>query len=471
MSQPGPGQGDSEDGLRVMLAFGMVAAALWYVVTQHIDVINALIGAISWLHILPFALVVSYLPVVLDIPFIGGWLFLPAAQVHDFLLAGGFADMTSAARSDLLAASGRVALIIYGPALAWIALHGRNTRVDLQYQKLHSLESMINMQSDPWLTTRIVRAVNPLKKPEFDIIKLARQVEKRVEKADTDIGAIPDVAIALRPGSWNRSLRPQEWLVSGGLCYSLPRHKEIAEVADVIDPREFEFRREWVNLTIQGLSELLSEQLRNPWKGPLALPLHLRALYAVFALFYSYDVKGGNRLLEDLGALGGLTGGKTGQMDRLISAEKGMVDRLNKICTGKQGQNLAKVADQHAWVESAFPRLLKEARAGRGVLPSPAFLWLKAEDRTMWYILNGVGTDANMVECAGAMAHSKAELQIGKPLRRPAMYQAARSLLEDYFDMTEERIRLRSDREVARRLPGQQIDLIASDFDEGAGKS
>ena len=467
MSQNNQGQGDSEDGVRVMIATAMVAAFFWYVLTQHIDVINAVIGAVSWLHVLPFALVVSYLPAVLDIPFIGGWLFLPAAQAHDFLLEGGFAGMSGSARNALLGASGRVALVIYGPALAWIALHGRNTRVDLQYRKLHSLESMITMQSEPWLTTRLVRTVNPLKKPEFDILKLAKQVEKRVEKADANTGAVPDVAIALRPGSWNRSLRPQEWVVAGGLSYSLRRHKEIADVADVIDPREFEFRREWVYLTIQSLSELLSEQLRNPWKGPLALPPHLRALYAVFALFYSYDVKGGNRLLEDLGALGGLAGGKAGQMDSLISAEKGMIERLNKICTGKAGQNLQKVADQHAWVESAFPRLLREARAGRGVLPSPAFLWLKAEDRTMWYILNGVGTDANMVECAGAMAHSKAEIQIGKPLRRPAMYQAARSLLEDYFDMTPDRIRLRSDREVARRLPGQQIDLFGSEPDDG----
>ena len=170
MSQNNQGQGDSEDGVRVMIATAMVAAFFWYVLTQHIDVINAVIGAVSWLHVLPFALVVSYLPAVLDIPFIGGWLFLPAAQAHDFLLEGGFAGMSGSARNALLGASGRVALVIYGPALAWIALHGRNTRVDLQYRKLHSLESMITMQSEPWLTTRLVRTVNPLKKPEFDIL-------------------------------------------------------------------------------------------------------------------------------------------------------------------------------------------------------------------------------------------------------------------------------------------------------------
>lgn len=468
MSQQGPGQGDAGDeGVRVVIASVIVIAAVAYLLVRHIDIFNAIIGSIAWLHILPFAMVVSYLPAVLEIPLIGPWLFLASAQAHDFLVAGGFSGMTLANANAVLSASGRAATFIYGPPLVWVLAFGRNTRVDMLYRKGHSLEGMITVQSETWLTTRMARSINPLKKPEFDILKLAAQVQKRIAKTDTATGAVPGLAIALRPASWNRGLRPQEWLVSGALAYDATRHRSLVEISDVADPREFEFRHQWTGLTIQGLSELLAEQLRSPWQGASELLPHQKALYAVFALFYNYDVKGGNRLLEDLGALAGVADGKGGQMDTLIRGEAALMAQIEKVCTGKAGSNLGKIASQHAWVESAFPRLLREARAGRGVLPSPAFLWLKGEDRTMWYILNGVGTDANMVECAGAMAHSKAEIQIGKPLRRPAMYQAARSLIEDYFDMTEDRIRHRSARELARRLPGEQIDRMGSDDEAG----
>ena len=150
-------------------------------------------------------------------------------------------------------------------------------------------------------------------------------------------------------------------------------------------------------------------------------------------------------------------------MDDAILAEQGMMARIDKIAIGRQGKMLANNGLHHAWVESAFPTFLGFARKDRGVLPSAAFLWLKAEDRRMWYIMNSVGNEAVMAEAAGAIAHSRAETQIGKPLRRPAVYQAARALLEDYLDITPERVTSRHQREIRRRTPGQQIGLIRDD--------
>ena len=64
-----------------------------------------------------------------------------------------------------------------------------------------------------------------------------------------------------------------------------------------------------------------------------------------------------------------------------------------------------------------------------------------------------------MVEAAGAMSHFRAEIQIGKPIRRPAVRQDARALLEDYLDMTPQRVAACRHREELGRSAGEEIDI------------
>lgn len=120
---------------------------------------------------------------------------------------------------------------------------------------------------------------------------------------------------------------------------------------------------------------------------------------------------------------------------------------------------MPEIANRHAWQETAFPTMLSVVRKDRGVLTSAAFLWLKSEDRPLWYILNNVGSEATMVEAAGAMAHLRAEMQIGKPIRRPAVWQTARALLEGYLDMIPERVAALRRREELGRSAGEEIDI------------
>jgi len=147
-------------------------------------------------------------------------------------------------------------------------------------------------------------------------------------------------------------------------------------------------------------------------------------------------------------------------MDDAILAEEGLMARIDGILQGKPGAQMLEIANRHAWLESAFPAMLTYARKDRGVLPAAAFLWLKAEDRALWYILDNVGSEAVMIESSGAMAHFRAEHQIGKPIRRPAVYQAARALLEDYLDMTPERVVARHDKEVRGWTAGEKLDRL-----------
>lgn len=470
MSQGGGGgqAPDSEQEFLKVSIFMLIAVfVLIGFLARHVDKLNAFIGAVTWLHIYPFAMLVKLVPVLLDIPVIGTWLFMATAQAHDFLIQGGFAQMTADNRWALLTSGGRAAVVIYGVFFAWVALRGQDFRVDMKYRSLHGLESMIYIQSEIWPTSRIARRINPLTGKEIDTRRIAGEVAKKVA-ADAGLpGALPARVVSIRPGSWNRGLRPEEWLLANGVTFDPERYKVISDPDAVYPAVEFDFRRKWENLNLETVSEILSEQLRTPWEGPMALRPSHRALYAVIALFYAYDVDGGNRLLNDLGILGGAISGKPGSMDAAIRAEQGLMARIDSVCTGEPGRKLAKVAEGHAYVESAMPAMIAAGRKDRGVLPAAAFLWLKAEGRLMWYILDSVGNDAIMIEAAGALAHSKAEIQIGKPLRRPAVYQASRALIEDYLDMTPDRIRTRAEKEVRSRSTGTRIDLIARDILDG----
>ena len=70
---------------------------------------------------------------------------------------------------------------------------------------------------------------------------------------------------------------------------------------------------------------------------------------------------------------------------------------------------------------------------------------------------NNVAAETTMVEAACAMAHCPAELRIGEPVRLLAVRQAARELLEDYLDMTPQRIFACRRREELGRVEGEEI--------------
>ncbi|MCW3782565.1 hypothetical protein [Defluviimonas salinarum] len=459
-SQPGQ-PGDDQELFKLAIA-GLICFFIVIAIIAAQEMrINAFIGAVTWLHTLPFATAARYLPFLQDIPFIGSWLFDQSLLAHKFLGQGGYAAMTPEQRTAVLVAGGRAASILYGASFVWIALNGKEFRVDQKYRTSHTLESMIWVQSENWMTSRIARHMNPLKGKEISARRIAESVAgKYGEGAKMPGFAIPRRLIALQPGTWNRALRPEEWLIANGLAFDPGRYSVMTGGDESVRDSDFEFRGRWEELDLETVSEVLSAQLRTPWTGPADLrPCH-KALFAVMALFYAYDIDGGNKLLSELGILADAMKAKRGSMDGALLSERGMAAKIDKIVLGTPGKTLARAAGHHAWVESAFPTFLAKARKDRGVLPPAAFLWLKAEDRLMWYILNNVGNEAVMIEAAGALAHSRAETQISRPIRRPAVYQAARALLEDYLDMTPERIDLRKQRAVRHRTPGDQIEMI-----------
>jgi hypothetical protein len=464
-SSPNAGQGPNADQESIRWVFIsivllLVALYAWMFLQPEINVLTGLIG---WAHVYPYAMAARAVPALETLPFLGPHLFRYANDALTFLEYGGYVNMSPDQRATLLTIAGRCGAPLYVPVMLIAGTLGRSFRPDVVYRTGYTLETMIRAQSEFWLTSRLSRHINPLRIPEVSAVSLARGVlgRRRTLKRPDGAGALISLETAPeRQGAWHRALRPEEWLLRMGMCFS-EEHALLAEKKGWEYPNKLlEARDTWPATDIGSLSELLASQLRAPWSGFDRLRPSHQALCAVMASFYGYDLKTGNALLNELGAVHDAIGAKTGGMDAAILAEEGLMPRLRKILDGKHGRALAEVAARHAWVESAFPAMLQVARKDRGVLPAAAFLWLKGEDRLLWYILDNVGSDAVMIESAGAMAHFKAETQIGLPIRRPAVFQAARALREDYLDVTEARLRMRAIKRELAMTPEERIRAL-----------
>ena len=462
---PNAGQGPNADQESIRWVFISIALLLiaLYVWTYLQPEINVVTGLIGWAHVYPYAMAARAAPGLEMIPVLGPHLFRYANDALTFLEYGGYVNMSPDQRATLLTIAGRCGLPLYVPVMLIAGTLGRSFRPDVAYRSGYTLETMIRAQSEHWLTSRVSRHVNPLRLPEVSAVSLARAVLGGRRKLKRPDGAGALVSLETPPerqGPWQRALRPEEWLLGMGMCFS-EEHALAAEQKGWEYPNKLlEARDAWPETDIGSLSELLASQLRTPWAGFDRLRPSHQALCAVMASFFGYDLKTGNGLLNELGAVHDAIGAKPGGMDAALLAEEGLMPRVRKILDGKTGRALAEVAARHAWVESAFPAMLQVARKDRGVLPAAAFLWLKGEDRLLWYILDNVGSDAVMIESAGAMAHFKAETQIGLPIRRPAVFQAARALREDYLDVTEARLRMRAIKREIAMTPEERISAL-----------
>jgi hypothetical protein len=459
---------DQNRMILVLIVLFVLIIWLFYALSEEMKAFGAVV---SYIHMYPFAMIAEHLPIVKKIPLLGDWLFMPAEKMKGFLDRGNFAYMDGNQTYYVLTAGGRCALPLYAPFLIFAGIKGQQFRPDRVYRTPYSLEKMIWTQSEHWLTSRGVRHVNPLRLPEVStsaILKKSTEIENKRSKDfnSADCGElIPIVPQKVSASPWHRAMRPEEWLVATGMCRDHDHMVEAAKKDWKYPDQKLEARQKWENLSIESLSEVLAGQLRRPWtKFEDLRPSH-QAICAVMASFYDYNVDGGNKILNELGAIQDSVKSTAGAMDAAIVAEEAVYKKIMSILTGKPGQQLKKEADKHAWLETAFPAMLAISRKDRGVLPAAAFLWIKFEDRPLWYILDNVGSEAVMIESAGAMAHWKAEKQIGKPIRRPAVYQAARALLEDYLDITPERVESRKTKAERSLQPGHKIDRIFNEED------
>lgn len=464
------GKQDNSDALLYagLLVIGIIMI-LMYLLDKIAWLVNGIIGSIAWLHVLPFAMLGDLMPFLLHVPLLGPLLIGPCMAVYAFLAEGNFQAMTvgpDGARALVMSVTGRVAVLIYGPFLLKSAFTDTKVHVDGFYKKMYDLETMLREQARTWKVVRMFRKLDPLKSSEVKPSEIAKTAVNQLKKSrKSTVGLlISGYRVMSAPFGYKRSMTPEEWLVANGVTVSEKQFEKLNSGKMPATERDYTFPEQWEYIDIASITEVMRSQLRRPWRGVDDLPPVQKALFAIMTLFYGSKSDQANGMLGKLGDLANtLEPGKTG-MDRLIKADKALWEEIGKVCASKHGKMMAHVVDRgHAWVESAFPTLLRLARFERGVFASASFIWLKQEDRTLWYILNSTGNDTAFVEAAGALAHNKAEIQLGGPLKTPRMFQAARALLHDYLNCSKEAVEKRNAAKDSKRKLTTQMSMMAQE--------
>lgn len=167
--------------------------------------------------------------------------------------------------------------------------------------------------------------------------------------------------------------------------------------------------------------QALALQLGRRWQGPFKLSPHAQGLYAAFALRHIRKRKESEALLD--------------QMSLAWTPEKGLRlpfkirMQIYKILKDpKIGGALQKYADQHAYETTALLRCLTRARQEGGVLAPASFLWLRGQDRTLWYPLNNLGRRSYHAEAVGALVHYTNEMIAGQKIPTPRFEEVIKGI-------------------------------------------
>lgn len=83
----------------------------------------------------------------------------------------------------------------------------------------------------------------------------------------------------------------------------------------------------------------------------------------------------------------------------------------------KNEKSVQNIMNGHRYVSTAMMSMFEKAKE-RGIIISKYFLWLKIEDRILYYALNNVGREVAWVECAGIFDHFQHEKNLGKPMAK-----------------------------------------------------
>ena len=432
--------------LTICAALALVAAAS--LAGPYLDGMR-MIGLIAALiHLKPFGFLADHMDWLLAAPYFGKALFVPASFAHGVPMEfEAVAALSAESREFVMAGSGAAAAVLYGPCFVWMAASCRVFRPDLAHRTVHDLASLVGSQCKRWPQARYASRFLNLMYGTGNASSSDVNAEHAYRQAGQLVWTEPP---PLLPPHSSCSLRPEDWLEAQGYVSRRGRS------SDLLSDEDCE------RLSEDGLCEAFEKQLGKPWKGFARLAPCKRALAAAFACFHNYESEKGHDLMNRLSMLAvGRAADRFG-MDEAISRDSRLSAEIDKILDSSRSCDLSAVAMRHAWETTAMIAMLAAARKDRGVLSSASFLWLKREDRGLWYALNNAGNAAIMAEAAGALAHFRAERQIGRPLRRPATRQAASAFLANYFDVAPERVAKR--RSLARfRTPvGTRLEQLAS---------
>ncbi len=266
----------------------------------------------------------------------------------------------------------RYPYVIILSLLAIVVYFGNSTRV---YKNIYNMKNLAKLEAVNW--PQISPVIN------LDLLKV--DIDK---------------------GPWAMAMTPIQF------C---KRYRLLEEVRGQRQEGASRRERERVDIVLRRgeANKIFALQLGPLWRGPDKLPMHIKALFAVFAARMNADTKPAQNLLAQLSA---------SSVKKLNFA--GVDELLKKHWNTKAVQ---RVVQSHAYVLTVMASMLVGARED-GVQASADFLWLKPVDRRLWYTLNTVGRQTPFIEVAGIFAHWVAEKEAGYPLHVPVIDEATKAL-------------------------------------------
>jgi intracellular multiplication protein IcmP len=168
-----------------------------------------------------------------------------------------------------------------------------------------------------------------------------------------------------------------------------------------------------------------SKQLGPRWQGAAKLAPYKQVLLAAFIL------KAARKRDESDEMMGRIARCWSFEKGLELGKDKKLVADARKVLRDKglSEKTLAK-CNHHAFETTVMLRALLTAREEGGVLAPAQFVWLRGYDRALWYPLNNLGRQAYHMEAAGAMAHFKAERLTRRPIPKPKLDGAIKTISE-----------------------------------------
>lgn len=354
---------------------------------------------------------------------------------------------------QVMTIGGRCLTLLLLPALLVGFAGSRTLRPDMVFRRRHDLESCINELGKHWSCARWLSSVNPASEPEtavpsdqvtgtqsdygdwqeaFNQFRATSHDsgENRQGQPLSGSWLMPSIREIYQPPPFGRALRPEEWIVAHGIDAGKGETDLLLEV-----------------------EMLLIRQLRARWRGWQALKPHHKSLLAALILIRRGGGERAESLIDDLMNMMADSGGR--ENFATLYERKPVRVRIEEILVANSGR-VEELARGHYWVETVLAEAWEVCREGQGVWPSARFQWLKVVDRTLWYTISSMGSDAVYVEAAGILAHHRAERQLQMPLAVPRTRRASEAIVYDYLDLAPERNRMRQARQNAnsRIVPG-----------------
>jgi intracellular multiplication protein IcmP len=240
----------------------------------------------------------------------------------------------------------------------------------------------------------------------YSMQKLKQQERKNWPQI-TPVVDLKLIDVHVHEGPWAMAMTPMQFA----------KKYKLLEEESVPDPTGISSREKLIaKIVLSRATQIFVRQLGRPWRGVDKLPVHAKALFAIFAAKTAGEREVANQLLRQI-ANSASTSGKL-DFSGIDSVLKKYQD--NKI--------IKKITAEHAYELTVMASLLEAAR-GDGVLASAEFLWLKPVDRPLWYMLSNVGRRVAFTEVAGPYAHWLAERLCGRKLIVPMVSEATTALV------------------------------------------